>query len=350
MNRSPNTPRRKRVKVALLVSAASIVGLAAGAYVVREAIFAALLDRQFRTETSLLTDGHMHVVLLGTGSPAADPGRAKAGVAVFAGGRMFVFDAGAGIVARAEQAKLPLAHLGAVFFTHYHSDHIGDFGQLVTESWLVGRKTPIDVYGPQGLLQVVAGFERAYALDAQYRSADLGEELMPKAAASPAPHEFAIEPDGQTLVLDQGGVKVTAFSVDHEPVVPAVGYRIEYGGYVVVISGDTRKSDKVVRGARGTDLLIHEATFGAQIADQLDRYYALRGQEEQRVRLSRLRLYHSTPTDAAEVAARAGVKKLVLTHVTPLPNPLMRFMYLRGASNAFDGPIVIGEDGERFDF
>ncbi|HTP49566.1 MAG TPA: MBL fold metallo-hydrolase [Anaeromyxobacteraceae bacterium] len=338
-----------RAKVAVLVSAALVLGLAAGAYVFREAIFAGILDRQFRTETSLLTDGHMHVILLGTGSPQADHARAKAGVAIFARGRMFLFDAGPGVVASAENAKLPLSSLGAVFFTHYHSDHIGDFGQLLTESWLVGRKTPLGVYGPQGLLEVVGGFARAFAPDAQYRSSHLGEELMPKSAAVPIPHEFGIGPDEQRPVLDKDGVKVIAFSVDHEPVLPAVGYRIEYGGHVVVLSGDTRKSDKVVQAARGADLLIHEALFGTQMVGELDRYYARRGQEQQRVRLRLLRAYHSTPVEAAEVASRAGAKKLVLTHVAPLPNLFARSMYLRGAADAFAGPITIGEDGMRFD-
>jgi hypothetical protein len=112
MSRSTSTPRRRRAKIALLVSAALVVSLVAGVYAFREAIFGVLLDRQFRTETALLTDGHMHVILLGTGSPQADPARAKAGVAIFAGGRMFVFDTGPGVVARAEEAKLPLSHLG----------------------------------------------------------------------------------------------------------------------------------------------------------------------------------------------------------------------------------------------
>jgi ribonuclease Z len=321
---------------------AFLAALGVGTFVFRHAIIDALIDRTLRDRPSaLLTDGHLHVILLGTGVPQADPTRAKAGVAIIAGGRLFVFDTGPGVVARAEQAKLPLSQLGAVFFTHYHSDHIGDFGQLVTESRIVGRRVPIEVYGPQGLSQVVDGFTHAFALDAGYRKAP---------ADAPVLHEFTIGPDDAQVVLDQGDVKITAFSVDHEPVVPAVGYRIESAGHVIVISGDTKKSDKVVHGARGADLLIHEATFGGVIADALDRYYAKRGLADKRDGLRQLRAYHSTAVDAAEVAAQAGAKQLVLTHIMPLPNPLARYLYMRGVSRAFTGPVVIGADGQRFDF
>jgi ribonuclease Z len=151
------------------------------------------------------------------------------------------------------------------------------------------------------------------------------------------------------VVLDRHGVRVTAFSVDHQPVVPAVGYRIDYSGHGVVITGDTRRSEKVVRAAQGADLLIHEALFGEELLARLKEYFRRRGLDAQVERMDRLREYHSSSVDAAEVAAEAGVRTLVLTHVMALKNPIARSLYLRGVTGVFRGRVVVGEDGVRFD-
>jgi ribonuclease Z len=138
------------------------------------------------------------------------------------------------------------------------------------------------------------------------------------------------------------------FRVDHRPVEPAVGYRFDWKGRAVVISGDTRRSESLLEHARGADLLIHEAldasvTARAVAAAQrlgMDRLAKLAGD---------LPSYHTSPQEAGELAREAGVGHLVLTHMVPPPrNFLLRRAFVRGARQSFGGEVTLGEDGMRF--
>ena len=135
-------------------------------------------------------------------------------------------------------------------------------------------------------------------------------------------------------MLEDGGLRVTAFNVDHRPVEPAFGYRFDYGGRVIVISGDTRPSDNLIAHAKGADVLVHEAF--------LSEYFSKTDSPEV---AARLRAYHTTAEQAGQVAAAAGVKLLVLTHLIPGDNDAE---FLRRASQYFKGRIVVGKDLERF--
>jgi ribonuclease Z len=174
---------------------------------------------------------------------------------------------------------------------------------------------------------------------------------MPREAASAVAHEFALPPEGSSQavsVLEQDGLRVTAFRVDHAPVAPAVGYRFDWRGRSVVISGDTRESASLVANARGADLLVHEALQpkltgrAAGVARRL-------GLERMAKLAGDVSGYHTTPRQAAEVAREAGVKQLVLSHLVPAPNnALGRRLFLDGAGEGFPGEITLGEDGMRF--
>src|SRR5262249_35168325 len=202
-----------------------------------------LADRQVekaltRARADLLKSPDLRVVLGGTGTPLPDPARAGACTAVLAGGEFVLVDVGPGSWETVDLANLPTAGLSAILLTHFHSDHIGDLGEAVTQSWIAGRTSPLDVYGPPGVEQVVGGFAQAYALDAAARVTHHGEGHMPAAAGRAISHEVAM-PDGDAaaLVFDRNGLRVTMFRVDHAPVVPAVGYRFDFGGRSVVVSG-----------------------------------------------------------------------------------------------------------------
>jgi ribonuclease Z len=173
---------------------------------------------------------------------------------------------------------------------------------------------------------------------------------MPRAAAGAEAHEFAlpVDPEGPVVVLDEGGLRVTAFAVDHAPVSPAVGYRFDFAGRSVVVSGDARKSASVIANARGADLLVHEA-----LCPPLIERAAATARGLGRERLAKLATdvldYHTSAVQAAEVAREAGVGKLVLTHLVPAPpNAIARRLFLAGTADAFPGEIVLGEDGMRF--
>jgi ribonuclease Z len=303
-----------------------------------------------RSEEKLPDGPDMTVVLCGTGTPLADPDRAAACTAVLAGGNFVVVDAGPGSAEAADLANLPLGRLSAVLLTHFHSDHIGDLGQLATASWIAGRTRPLDIYGPEGTARVAGGFAAAYALDVGYRNVHHGEANMPAAAAALVPHEIPLgpAPDASAVVLDDGGLQVTMFRVDHDPITPAVGYRFDYAGRSVVVSGDTKKSASLIEHARGADILVHEALQPEMIeraAKVADRIGNRRLAQMARDTLN----YHTSPVEVAEVARDAGVKTLVFTHMVPGPNNLIiRRQFLAGVADVFKGQVVLGKDGERF--
>jgi len=333
--------------------AAAIIGiLALSAWLFQRPIGTWLFERAVeraaaRDTLKDLPDG-LHVGLCGTGSPLPNRERAAACTVVIAGTAMFVVDAGEGAARNIAQMGLPNARIKAMFLTHYHSDHIDGMGPMMLLRWTAsGNTAPLPVYGPTGVESVIAGFNAAYALDNDYRTAHHGPEITPPAAAAATAMPFAV-PATPTIVYEADGLRVTAFAVDHRPVQPSVGYRFDYKGRSVVVSGDTAPSKTLEAASKGADLLIHEALqpkMVGELAAALDK--AGRKQTAQIMR--DILDYHASPVQAADSAKVAGVKMLVLSHVVPsLPSPYLSAAFLDGAEKHFDGPIVVGEDGQYF--
>ena len=314
-----------------------------------------LIDRTIegnltRADRSLLEGPDLTVVLCGTGSPLWDRTRAGACTAVIAGGQMILVDVGSGAWESVDGAGLPTGDLSAILLTHFHSDHIADLGEAVMQSWVAGRRQPLDVYGPVGVARVVNGFREAYAQDVDHRVAHHDEQFMPRAAGSPVAHEIALpdDPAASAVVLERNGLRVTMFRVDHRPVEPAVGYRFEYRGRSVVVSGDTAKSPNLTHHARGADILVHEA-LQREMIERAAGVAKRIGLERTAKLANDTKSYHTSPVEAAEVARDAGVKHLVLTHLVPGPtNVLIERMFTRGMSDVFAGEITVGADGMRF--
>jgi ribonuclease Z len=305
-------------------------------------------DRQMTsTDRSLLEDDALNVFLCGTGSPLPDASSAAACTLVVAAGKIYVVDVGPGSQEVAQLAGIPTSALAGIFLTHFHSDHIGELGEWAMQSWVAGRTGPLQVYGPEGVDQVVAGFRQAYRPDAEYRIAHHGLETLPRSATEWIAHTLPLANGDGTKILEEGGLVVTAFAVDHRPVEPAVGYRFDYRGRSVVISGDTAKSTNLEANAKGADLLIHDVllkTVITQVSDALD--------EAGRKRLQRFSKdildYHASPSEAAESAQTASVDTLVFTHlVPPVPGPLRKWLFMRDV-NGGDVDVILGEDGMRF--
>jgi ribonuclease Z len=292
----------------------------------------------------------LHVVLCGTGSPLADADRAAACTAVVAGDSMFVVDSGPGSTENLTLDGMPLGSLEGVFFTHYHSDHIGELGELNMQSWAGGgRAVPLAVYGPPGVQRVVDGFVAAYALDSQYRVAHHGADILPPAGAEMVARTFEPPADGGAVtVLKQGDLTVSAVLVDHDPIVPAVGYRFDYKGRSVVISGDTVASDNLVRLAKDADLLVHEVLV-VSVIDLASEAANAAGRTRRAKLASDILDYHTSPADAVEVAKRAGVDTVVFSHmVPPLPEFLVGTVFMRGVDDEGKVDVVLGEDLMRF--
>ncbi len=301
------------------------------------------------SQDKILSDGKLHVYLVGSGGPMSNKVRVSSGIAIAAGGEFILVDVGSGSFRNAEILRLPVEHLSAIFLTHFHSDHICDLGEANMLTWANGRSKPIEVFGPEGVDKVVNGFIMAYELDVGYRIAHHGEDIMSVEASKPISKTVLLDDKNERkLCFDRNGLKVFAFEVDHSPVAPAYGYRIEYGGNVVVITGDTIKTDNVIKHSQGADILFCEAISYEMVKNivigaerlKLDRYVKI---------LNDIQDYHMEPVAAAAIAKEARVKKLVIVHVTPpLPSEKMEEMYLTGVSDIYDGPVVLGKDLMKF--
>jgi len=299
-----------------------------------------------RNALSGLPDG-LHLALCGAGSPLPDPRRSGPCVAVIAGKHLFVVDAGTGAARTLRRLAIPPGSIEALFLTHFHSDHIDGLGELAMQRWVQAAHTaPLPVYGPPGVEEVAQGFNQAYRLDSLYRSAHHGPGVAPISGAGLHAMPYAAPTAGAPVrVYDADGVQVSAFAVEHQPAEPAVGLRFDYAGRSLVISGDTAKSAEVLAQARGAELLVHEALDERQVAVLHDAAVAAGDPIFARITAD-IPGYHTTPRQAAEIAAAAGVKALLYYHIVPaLVLPGSEKLFLRGTAAIYDGPIVLGHDG-----
>lgn len=292
-------------------------------------------------------DGALSAVLCGSASPMPHPTRAGPCVAVGANGRWYVVDVGRSSANRAALVGLDFAHVAGVLLTHFHSDHIEELGEWNLQTWTAGREAPLRVFGPPGVAGVVAGFEQAYALDRGYRTLHHGAAFLPPDVGRMEAHTVAGPASGSDdeVVLDEDGLRITAFTVNHDPVRPAYGYRFDWRGRSIVVSGDTKRDPRVARAAHGADVLFHEAQ-NDHIVARIGAAAAAAG----RTRIAKITAdipsYHTTPVEAAEIANEAGVKLLVLYHLTPPPPAkLVERIFVRGVDAARDGEWRLGRDG-----
>jgi ribonuclease Z len=296
---------------------------------------------------SELPDG-LHAVFCGTGSPLPDRTRAGPCTAVVAGGKLFVFDAGDGATETLARMGLPVARIEVVFLTHFHSDHIDGLGGLAVQRWATSASTTaIPLYGGEGVERIANGLREAYALDTTHRIAHHGEAVVPPGGVGYAAHPFVIgDGEDSAVVYNEGGVRITAIRVDHGPVRPAFGYRVDYGGRSLVISGDTAVSHTLARAAQGADLLIHEALSPELVAIMEENSRALNQPGVAQI-FHDIPDYHTSPQAAADLAAEANVGALALTHIIPpLPISILEGPFLGDARQRFDGPLWIMRDGD----
>jgi ribonuclease Z len=281
----------------------------------------------------------MRVTLLGTGTPTPRADRFSQSTLVEAGPQKLLFDLGRGVTIRLWQVGIPLSSINAHFLTHFHSDHTVGLPDLWLTGWLppsYGRRaSPFVIYGPIGTRTLMDGLQTAFADDIRIRLID--EKNPPEGIAVQA-HEFV----APAVVYERDGVTVTAFVVDHGDVIkPAIGYKIQYEGHSVVLSGDTRLCEEVVRQAMDADLLIHEVA--AIDPDLLRRSPALQP----------VLAHHTSPEQAGGVFARTKPKLAVYSHIarfgdarTPPPSDTDIVQQTR---RTYSGPLVIGVDLMRFD-
>ena len=266
------------------------------------------------------------VTLLGTGTPPPVMNRFGPSILVEAGGQKFLFDAGRGALQRLAQLRVRWQDVDGVFLTHLHSDHVVGFPDLWLTGWLVnpGRDRPLPVWGPRGTRKMMSHLEQAYEFDIRIRLYD--------DRASPDGVVILAEDIGEGVVHEKGGVKITAFDVDHTPIKPAFGYRIDHAGRSVVLSGDTRVSDNLIRHAQGVDLLVHEVASPET--------FQRAGAPPERAKS--IVAHHVTPEQAGEVFSRTKPKLAVYSHIV-LPTATEQDL-LPSTRKTYSGPLELGED------
>jgi ribonuclease Z len=293
-----------------------------------------------------LPDG-LHVALCGAGSPLPDPNRSGPCTAVIAGEQLFIVDTGSASTRNLGRLRIPVGEIDGILLTHFHSDHIDGLGELLLQRWVNGGHTsPTPVYGPDGVEQVVSGFNLAYLQDQRYRVAHHGGEIVPPSGAGAAALRFATPRAGEgVVVLEKDGLRITAFQVAHPPIEPAVGYRFDYAGRSVLLSGDTNKSANLREFASGVDLLVHEA-LAPQLVVLITEGLAAAGRDDIAQITTDILSYHATPVEAAAVARDSGADFLLYYHVVPplLLGP-MEDIFLEGVRDVYDGPVAVGRDG-----
>lgn len=317
----------------------------------RELITLKLMERTIdkNLRNSLLTnlsDG-LHVYLCGAGSPMVDIKRSGPCTAIIVGNEVFVVDTGSSATKVLQQGRVPSGNIEGVFLTHFHSDHIDGLGELIMQRWANGQRTDsLPVIAPDGVQRVVDGFNLAYAHDDGYRIAHHSEEIMPPTGSNAKAVPFDVPEKGDGLVVfEKNGLKVTAFQVDHKPVAPAVGYRFDYKGRSVVISGDTVKSATVAKFALNTDLLIHEA-LAIDMVKLINKRASAIGRNNIATIAHDILDYHTTPVEAAETAQEAKVGHLLFNHIVPpLPVKILENVFVKGVDEVYEGEYTVGKDG-----
>ncbi|MGI9317902.1 MAG: MBL fold metallo-hydrolase, partial [bacterium] len=295
-----------------------------------------------------LDDG-LHLGLCGAGGPLPAPNASGPCVVVIAGERMFVVDAGTDGLRNLGRMGLQAGRIEALFLTHFHSDHMDGLGEMATIRWVgAANKTPLPVYGPKGVSQVVEGFNTAYAFDKVYRHEHHGDTVAPMSGAGMVAQEFAIPELGVlTTLINDGDLVIETLAVGHAPVVPAVGYRFKYKDRSLLITGDTIAMDNVREFAKGVDLLVHEALAPNLVMQMNAAAKKLGNKVLEKVTIDILD-YHASPMQAAEVARDAEVGHLLYYHIVPpMVVPGQASLYLDGAEDVFPD-YTIGQDGVMF--
>ena len=281
----------------------------------------------------------LRVFMCGTRSPLPAPGRAEACVSVQAGDKRFLVDAGGGSAATAQAGGEDLSNLKAVLLTHYHSDHITGIPTFNLVSWVAGRKAQLELWGGPGIERIANGFNEAMLMDRGYRVAHHGMAMLPPELGKLKAREVA-----PGVIYDEDGLTITAFPVDHAPVVPAYGFRFDYKGRSVVVSGDSNVVDTLVEAADGADLLLHDV-LSLPIIQTLEAANRESGSKRLEKILFDIQDYHAAVSAVDNASGRLNVKQLAAYHFVPAPwNWLFKRVYQRtlpeGTLMTDDGMVI----------
>lgn len=281
----------------------------------------------------------LRVFVCGSASPLG-MGQAQACIAVITPEHFYLIDSGAGSTENINRMGLPTERLQGVLLTHFHSDHIAELYEVNLGSWVSGRPTPLTVFGPTGVDEVVNGVNASYRLDRIYRTGHHGEALL-------APELGVLEHNtiAPGVILEDGDLKITAYLSEHPPVEPAVGYRFDYKGRSVIISGDSNVNDDTLEIADGADLLLHDA-LSLPTVTALSKAMDDSGQSRQSKILADVIDYHASTKALIELGEQSNVQMVAFYHLVPVPlNTVLEDVFKRGVPRNF----LLAEDLMSFD-
>ncbi|MDA8982427.1 MBL fold metallo-hydrolase [Gammaproteobacteria bacterium] len=296
--------------------------------------------------SNLPNDDSLTAVVCGSRSPINDPNRAEACILVQAGEQIFIFDTGNGSAQNLNNWNIPWNKVKGIFYTHLHSDHISDIADFHVATWINGqRDSKQKVYGPEGVQLLTDGIEMAYTKDYFFRNEHHGDVIAPLDIAGFDAHTVDLE---NPILVDSNGLKITAYSVSHDPVDPALGYRIDYKGRSISISGDTIYDKNLVQNSKNVDVLFHES-MSLELLDLINK----NAKETNNFVADTVTIdildYHTPVLDVVKAAKEADVRHLVFYHHLPAPrNQLMEDVMYRGVDEimqewtaSHDGTMII---------
>lgn len=284
------------------------------------------------------TPGQTQVVLLGTGTPPADPDRSGPATAVVVNGTAYLVDMGAGVVRRAKSAAvdkgvaaLEPVKLRVVFVTHLHSDHVVGYPDLILTPWVLGRRVPLEVYGPSGIKEMTEHVLKAYERDFETRTKD---RTLYTVGAFPEGHAVNAHEVRSGVVYQDANVKVTAYATKHA--MESYGYRFDTADRSIVITGDTNPTQATIDACRGCDVLVHEVLTHDWLSRRQDF-------------LNYAAQHHTTTSQLIELATQAKPDLLVLHHTSLSLRPTVDSersppAVLMSEMSAYKGHFVVGRD------
>lgn len=273
------------------------------------------------------------LVLLGTaGGPRPRKKRSGSAQAIISGGKVFIIDCGYGVARQMVLAGIPLRQLRHILITHHHSDHNVDLGALLQLAWISGLVTPVDCWGPAPIERMIGEYLR-------YQDYDIGIRIKDEGRMPLAPLIRAHDIGGGGPVFHDGSIKISAAEVPHPPLPLALAYRLDAADRSIVISGDTRESDSLVKLAKGADVLVHEVMLEERVRE------LVRNLPNADALARSVISHHTSAEQVGRVAAAAGVKTLVLSHFVPAEDPdVPDEEWLAPVRRHYAGRVIVGRD------
>lgn len=277
------------------------------------------------------------LILLGTAAGPV-PGRTREMTShvMLSNGAAYVLDCGLGCTDQYARTGIPFQALRSIFITHHHPDHNIEYGPLLIVGWVQGMPLDVRAFGPPPLKQMTLDFLRAYKQTVDFWA----EDFKMKPLASLDVQEISVAGP----VIQDDNVKVSATIVNHPPVKPALGYRFDFNDRSIVFSGDTTPVESVAQLAEGADLLVHEVMYVPAVENYVRSQIAKGRPVNFESFMAHMRADHSPVEDVGRIAQEAGVKTLVLSHLTPAIDSISDDTWRAPAAKYFKGEIIVGKD------